>query len=106
MVARCPRKVFSYNSLKKTVDIEDSGACILCQECVKYVANDVDPQHNKQYNQQDPDFDWDRMIRIDENLTKFVFTVESTGSLTPEDIVLKAFKALRNKLQTLKDHLL
>jgi len=102
LVARCPRKVFSYNNLKKAVDIEDSGACILCQECVKYVANDVDPQNNKLYNQ-DPDFDWDRMIRIDENLTKFIFTVESTGALTPEDIVLKAFQALRNKLKTLKD---
>jgi len=37
LVTRCPRKVFSYNSLLQSVDIEDAEKCNLCDECVKYV---------------------------------------------------------------------
>jgi len=43
------------------------------------------------------------MVRIDENMNKYIFTVESTGALSPEDIVLKAFYVLRTKLQMLKE---
>ena len=43
------------------------------------------------------------MIRIGERDNKFIFTIESTGALSPEDIVLKAFVVLRTKLQMLKD---
>jgi hypothetical protein len=42
--------------------------------------------------------DWERMIRIDEREDKYIFTVESTGALSPEDIVLKAFLVLKKKL--------
>jgi len=52
----------------------------LCQECVKYVHSDLGIE---------------RSIRIDENETKFTYIVESTGSLPPEEIVLKAFAVLK-----------
>lgn len=103
-MARCPRKVFSYNSLKKTVDIEDAGACILCGECSKYLNVDLDPANHPEYSHYNIDREgWDRMVRIDENMNKYIFTVESTGALSPEDIVLKAFSVLRTKLQILKE---
>jgi hypothetical protein len=38
------------------------------------------------------------MIRIAEKDNKFIFTVEATGSLTPEDVALKAFIVLKKKL--------
>ncbi len=46
---------------------------------------------------------WERMIRVDERDNKFYFTVESTGALSPEDIVLKAFSVLKQKLNLLKE---
>lgn len=98
LVARCPRKVFKYDELKKAVDVENAGACILCNECVKYLNVDVDPNNNKQYNPEQKE-NFDRMIKVDERTDKFIFTVESTGSLSPEDIVIKAFSVLRTKLQ-------
>jgi len=100
-VARCPRKVFSYNDLRESVDIEDAGRCNLCNECVKYVNVDLDFAKNEEYKDVNENFE--NMIKIGERDNKFIFTVESTGALSPEDIVLKAFTVLRTKLQTLKD---
>lgn len=35
-VAKCPRKVFSYNEPNDKVSVEKAGDCNLCQECFKY----------------------------------------------------------------------
>ena len=80
LVERCPRKVFAYNEVRQVVDIEDASKCNLCQECVKFVQSDLGIE---------------RAIRIDENETKFMFIVESTGALPPDEIVLKAFAVLK-----------
>ena len=90
LVERCPRKVFSYNDVRQVVDIEDASKCNLCQECAKFVNSDLGIE---------------RAIRIDENETKFTFIVESTGALPPDEIVLKAFAVLKQKLGTLKEYL-
>jgi NAD-dependent dihydropyrimidine dehydrogenase PreA subunit len=90
LVERCPRKVFSYNEVRQVVDIEDADKCNLCQECVKYVQSDLGIE---------------RAIRIDENETRFTFIVESTGSLPPEEIVLKAFAVLKSKLSSLMEYM-
>jgi len=79
--------VFSYNALRQSVEIENADKCNLCQECVKYVQ----------------ELKIERAIRIDETDNRFEFTVEATGSLPPEEIVLKAFTALRQKLMMLKE---
>jgi len=71
----------------------------LCNECVKYVTVDLDLNKNQEYK--DVNVNWERMIRIDENENKFTFTVESTGALSPEEIVLKAFIVLKTKLKML-----
>lgn len=42
-------------------------------------------------------------MKIAEREDKFVFTVESTGVLAPEDIVGRAFVILINKLKSLAE---
>jgi len=96
-VARCPRKVFSYNQLRDAVEIENADACNLCGECNRYLNQDLDLPNNSEYKALGEQ-DWERMIRIDEREDKYIYTVESTGALTPEDIVLKAFLFLKKKL--------
>lgn len=86
-VRSCPRKVFTYNGMRQSVDIEDVNKCNLCQECIKYTK----------------DQDLEKAVIIDEVDNKFVFTIESTGSLDPDCIVLKAFKILREKLHMLQN---
>lgn len=51
LVSRCPRKVYSYNQMRETVDIENADACNLCGECNKYIAADLDLPKNDEYKQ-------------------------------------------------------
>jgi RNA polymerase Rpb3/Rpb11 dimerisation domain len=68
---------------------------------VKYVTVDLNLKENPEYK--DVNINWEKMIRVDERDNKFNFTVESTGALSPEDIVLKAFSVLKQKLSLLKE---
>lgn len=52
---------------------------------MKYVQSDLDRK----------DIDLNRAVRIDESDSKYNFTVEGTGALAPEEIVIKAFAVLR-----------
>ena len=83
-VKKCPRKVYKFNELKQTVEIEDSSKCNLCTECHRYV--DKLAQGN------------DKAVTLGEDDNKFYFTVESTGALPPVDIVKKAFSILKKKI--------
>ena len=74
-VARCPRKVFGINQLKQTIEIEDADQCSLCQECTKYSDELGLPS---------------RSVVVGENDKRFLFTVESTGALAPEEIVVRS----------------
>ena len=86
-VAKCPRKVFGINQLKQTVEIENADQCSLCQECTRYASEVSLPA---------------RSVQIGENDNRFIFTVESTGALPPEEIVLRALQILKGKLDFLK----
>ena len=66
-VKSCPRKVFSFDEIRQAVDIEDVNKCNLCNECNKYsIEQGIS-----------------NTVRIDEVQNRFIFTVESTGALTP-----------------------
>ena len=45
----------------------------------------------------------ERAVTVGEKEEKFIFTVESTGVIPPEDIVKKALMILKNKLNVLKE---
>ena len=84
-VKRCPRKVYKFNELKQTVEIEDSSKCNLCTECHRYV-DKLGPGN-------------DKSVTLGEDDNKFYFTVEGTGALPPVDIVKKAFTILKEKIR-------
>lgn len=83
-VHRCPRKVYNYNDLKQQVEIENSDKCNLCNECYKYV---------------DEDLGISKAVFIGENDNKYNFIIESTGALPPKDIVKRAFGILKAKIE-------
>jgi DNA-directed RNA polymerase alpha subunit len=87
-VTKCPRKVFKLNNFKQTIEIENADNCSLCQECTKYSREVGLPA---------------KTVLIGENDDKFIFTVEGTGALSPEDIVLRSIKILHGKLSFLAD---
>ena len=79
LVKKCPRNVYSYNALRQEVEIENADKCNLCNECIKYTTEEAGIE---------------RAIKITETDTRFEYTVETTGSLTPESVVKKALSVL------------
>ena len=78
----CPRKVYRYNEMKQLVEIEDQDKCNLCIECSRYTDG----------------LKFDKAVSLKEDDHKFIFTVESTGALPPQEIVKKALRILKDKI--------
>jgi len=88
-VDSCPPKVYKFDKKTSTVEIEDKTLCIYCDECVKK------SRELGKYG----------MVRVDEKPGRFIFTVESTGARSPEEIVVAAFAVLKQKLSSLHTQL-
>jgi len=87
-VKSCPTKVYKYNENTHAVEIEDSLKCMYCMECKK----------KAEYFQKED------AVTISQNVMKFYFTVETTGALRPEEIVLSAINAIKEKLSNVQQH--
>lgn len=85
IVESCPANVYKYDPEKEVIDIENLGECMQCQECTMCASS----------------FGKDDVIKVDLEPDQFLFTLESTGSLAPEDIVLKAMDILLDKFAEL-----
>jgi len=85
----CPTKVYRYDEDSKRVEIEDALRCMYCMECKKKAA------------------DWGKgdVVSIHQKQDRFIFTVETTGSLKPEDVVLHSLNILKLKLANLQANL-
>lgn len=80
----CPTKVYRYDEIRKTVEIENKLNCTFCEECTtKLESFEVDVS---------------KAIRIGAEKNRFLFKVESIGSLKPEQIVIDALNQLKKKL--------
>lgn len=70
----CPTKVFAVKNSKLVVD--DETKCILCNACAE-----ASPE-----------------VKVEGSKKDFIFTVESFGQLTPNEMVMKAFDVFEEKL--------
>eukprot|EP01087_Luapelamoeba_hula_P003022 TRINITY_DN12854_c0_g1_i1.p1 TRINITY_DN12854_c0_g1~~TRINITY_DN12854_c0_g1_i1.p1 ORF type:complete len:307 (+),score=51.07 TRINITY_DN12854_c0_g1_i1:56-976(+) len=86
----CPTKVYSYDKHANTVDIEDPMKCTYCVECKKKAEALGVPD----------------LVSINMKEDRFLFTVETTGSLPPERVVLNALGILRTKLSDVHSQLM
>ena len=87
---KCPRKVFGFNQLTQSVEIEDSSKCNLCNECFLYARTlGLDK----------------KAVHLAEQDNHFNFVVESTGALEPVEIVKKAFAILKSKIERFNEDL-
>jgi DNA-directed RNA polymerase II subunit RPB3 len=85
-VNSCPSKVYKFDETSKKViaDIEDLNVfnCTFCQECTR-----------KAQQMGIPD-----LVSITEKEDRFLFSLEITGALSPEEIVFNAIKVLQQKI--------
>jgi len=79
-VTSCPTKVFSRKD--RLVLVDDMSKCTYCQECVLRAEAIGLPN----------------LVTVQQKPERFIFTVESTGAVPPEEIVLGALNVLKDKL--------
>lgn len=88
-VNSCPTKVYKYDETRKTVEIENPLNCTYCEEClVKIESFEIDGQK----------IDRNRAIRITPKKNRFLYKIESVGSLRAEQLVMDGLKELKAKL--------
>ncbi|MDI6826008.1 MAG: DNA-directed RNA polymerase subunit D [Candidatus Aenigmarchaeota archaeon] len=79
---RCPKHVFVFQN--KKLEVDKPLECNMCLQCVE-LSNGA--------------------IKVEADETKFLFNVESTCGLKPEEIVLKSMDILEEKLEELSKDL-
>eukprot|EP00735_Rhodelphis_limneticus_P002251 TRINITY_DN13054_c0_g1::TRINITY_DN13054_c0_g1_i1::g.10663::m.10663 TRINITY_DN13054_c0_g1::TRINITY_DN13054_c0_g1_i1::g.10663 ORF type:complete len:355 (-),score=83.54,sp/O15160/RPAC1_HUMAN/53.51/3e-100,RNA_pol_A_bac/PF01000.21/3e-29,RNA_pol_L/PF01193.19/7.9e-18,Fer4_7/PF12838.2/0.051 TRINITY_DN13054_c0_g1_i1:561-1577(-) len=90
LVKKCPLGVFEIEeaSGESRAVVANPRSCTMCRECIR-------------------DVDWDRDLKLLRKRTHFIFSVESTGALAPDVLVLEAIRILKDKascvLQALDD---
>ena len=82
-VNSCPTKVYRYDEIRKTVEIENKLNCTFCEECLNKLEM-LNIDHTK-------------AIKIYAKDKQFIFKVESIGSMRPEQIVIDALNVLKKK---------
>ncbi|POM76672.1 DNA-directed RNA polymerase II [Phytophthora palmivora] len=86
----CPTEVFETDENYEQFTVGDAMRCMYCDECVKLADSFKD----------NPEDDSAVSIRMRED--KFIFSVETTGQLKPEEVVICALDLIREKLSSLK----
>ncbi len=86
-VNSCPTNVYELSHNDEIV-IANHMKCMFCDECVRI---------GESWKKELPP------VKVLQKKFKFIFTVETTGSLKPEDIVRHAFNELRGKLSVIKE---
>lgn len=76
-VEECPRSVLEYDEKKKTLKVVDLENCSLCRTCMKDCQNDA--------------------ITVDVTEGKFIFHIETDGSLSPTEVLSRASDILAGK---------
>lgn len=76
-VKACPQNILEI--VDEKVKVKDLTLCTMCKACAEECSNDA--------------------VKVTGDPTRFIFRVESSGSLPPEQIVLQAMKLLQDKLE-------
>jgi DNA-directed RNA polymerase subunit D len=84
-VDACPKNILSFKN--DQIQISDSMACHFCKSCEE--ACEVEP----------------KAIQVTWDSTKFIFTIESTGVLSCEELVKTACQILKDKIKMFLENL-
>eukprot|EP00300_Choanocystis_sp_HF-7_P025845 c28099_g1_i1.p1 GENE.c28099_g1_i1~~c28099_g1_i1.p1 ORF type:complete len:321 (-),score=69.76 c28099_g1_i1:26-988(-) len=94
----CPSGVYKYNAITERVEVENPSECTFCMDCV-LMGESFDALHATGEDR------FKKMVSIDTEPDSFVFHVEATGALPPEQILFSALSVLKFKLVQLQNSL-
>eukprot|EP01027_Heterolobosea_sp_BB2_P021055 GEZU01030114.1.p1 GENE.GEZU01030114.1~~GEZU01030114.1.p1 ORF type:complete len:380 (-),score=76.18 GEZU01030114.1:121-1212(-) len=88
LVKKCPMNVYDIEDLggEKRAYVARPRDCTMCRECIR-------------------GDDWSSRIKLKRVKDHFIFSIESTGILRPEDIFKEAIRIFIEKCQSILDHL-
>jgi DNA-directed RNA polymerase II subunit RPB3 len=89
-VASCPTKVYAFDERSKKVMLAIESACMFCNECVK---------KGREFKEKGDD---DNVVVIETKPGRYVFSVETVGSLRPEEVVIAALRRLQALVSEIK----
>lgn len=93
----CPSGVFKYNPVSERVEVVDAKKCTFCGDCA-LMAESFDAMLNPGNEK------FKKLVSVTAEPDTFMFHVESTGALPPEQIVASALEALKHKITKLQQH--
>ncbi len=91
IVEVCPTDVFEYDEESDSVVIRDASSCIFCRECL-YQLEDMRAAPEDKLG-----------VTIEHSAKKFSFTVETTGAISAEKVVLESIQKLKQKVLRVKE---
>jgi len=83
----CPVKVFAIDQQHGQLTVVNHQKCMFCQECTRTAREDLEVPG---------------LVMVQAEPDRFIFTVETTGSLTPCRVVREGFNVLNAKLRACK----
>jgi len=86
-VASCPTGVYYYNEIEQRVEVADPLRCMYCQECVR----------------KSEELNIPNLVSIAPKPGRFIFSVEGTGSISVDQVVMMAMDALAGKLSMIEE---
>eukprot|EP01017_Pseudomicrothorax_dubius_P017659 TRINITY_DN1983_c0_g1_i1.p1 TRINITY_DN1983_c0_g1~~TRINITY_DN1983_c0_g1_i1.p1 ORF type:complete len:315 (-),score=91.19 TRINITY_DN1983_c0_g1_i1:167-1111(-) len=95
-VNSCPTRVYNFNTRQQSVEIAQPNKCMFCDECVKK-GQEILLRHDDLRNES--------LVKIGSKPNQFVFSIETNGSLRPEEIVINSIRVLRNKIAVVRNEL-
>jgi len=92
-VDSCPTQVFKLDQESGKISVDKREKCMFCEECIK-----VGEKWKKSVEE-------DNIVSIGTKPNRFIFSVETTGALKPDECVFSALKVLQDKLSVIESHL-
>jgi len=92
LVGSCPTRVFDFDRSSGRVSVANPAACVFCDACVRT---------GRAFREKADD---DNVVSVEPVPGRFLFSVETTGALRPEEVVLSALRRLQEMVKTLRAH--
>ncbi|XP_045819431.1 DNA-directed RNA polymerases I and III subunit RPAC1-like isoform X2 [Trifolium pratense] len=98
LVSKCPAKVFDIEDIgegRRRARVVNARACTLCRECIREKESEDGADKAIVIKKKE----WEDLISLRRVKDHFIFTIESTGAISPDVLFTEAVKILEDKCE-------